>query len=130
MIAVPIKMNKEESAVSPLFGKAKWFAVLDNDGNLQEIVENVTQSGVDIMNTLISKNITTMLVSHIGKRPLIMAQHGRMEVFYVGKDRIMLKESFEKFKNNELPNAKDIPEEDLFAHHGHSHGDHDHHHHH
>ena len=32
MIAVPIKLNKQDSAVAPLFGKAKWFAFVSEEG--------------------------------------------------------------------------------------------------
>jgi len=28
LIAIPIKMNKKDAAVAPLFGKAKWFALI------------------------------------------------------------------------------------------------------
>ena len=32
-IAIPVKMNKENSAIAPLFGKAKWFAIVE-DGKM------------------------------------------------------------------------------------------------
>jgi len=41
-LAIPIKMNKENSAIAPLFGKAKWFAIVEND-NISIIPNN--QSG-------------------------------------------------------------------------------------
>ena len=30
-IAVPVKMNKDNSAIAPLFGKAKWFAIIEDE---------------------------------------------------------------------------------------------------
>ncbi len=29
-IAIPVKMNKENTALAPLFGKAKWFAIVED----------------------------------------------------------------------------------------------------
>ena len=34
MIAIPIKTNKENAVVSTLFGKSKWFAYIDENGNI------------------------------------------------------------------------------------------------
>jgi len=33
-LAIPVKTNKENPAISPLFGKAKWFAFVDIDVKL------------------------------------------------------------------------------------------------
>ncbi|WP_419676112.1 hypothetical protein ACN2CX_05120 [Aliarcobacter butzleri] len=38
MIAIPVKTDKEDTAVSTLFGKAKYFALIDN--NKINIVKN------------------------------------------------------------------------------------------
>ena len=32
MIAIPVKTDKPDTAVAPLFGKAKWFALVDDEG--------------------------------------------------------------------------------------------------
>jgi predicted Fe-Mo cluster-binding NifX family protein len=42
-IAIPVKMNKENPPLAPLFGKAKWFAVIE--GDTINIVENPAEGG-------------------------------------------------------------------------------------
>ena len=34
-LAIPVKTNKENPAISPLFGKAKWFAFVNIDGKIE-----------------------------------------------------------------------------------------------
>ena len=41
--AIPVKANKENPAVAPLFGKAKWFAVVKN--GKATIEKNPAQGG-------------------------------------------------------------------------------------
>ena len=54
MIAIPVKINKENTAVSTLFGKAKYFAFIEN--NKIEIVKNEQSGGKAVANWLKSKN--------------------------------------------------------------------------
>ena len=47
-IAIPVKMNKENPAIAPLFGKAKWFAIVEN--NEVSIVTNENAGGKLLLN--------------------------------------------------------------------------------
>jgi len=124
MIAMPVKTNKEDSAVSPVFGKVKFFALVDDNNNIK-FIENVEKSGSSAINLLISHGVKTLLMSHIGMRPFQMAISSGIDIYFVGKERVTISEAVEKFKNGEYPNAKDI-DSSLFA----SHSKSDHHHHH
>ena len=59
MIAIPVKTNKENTAVSTLFGKAKYFALIEN--NKIEILKNEQMGGKAVANWLKSKNIEVLI---------------------------------------------------------------------
>ena len=50
-LAIPVKTNKENPALSPLFGKAKWFAFVDIDGKI-EIKKNLCNGGAEVIRWL------------------------------------------------------------------------------
>jgi len=116
MIAMPVKSNKPDSAISPVFGKVKYFAIVDEVGNIQ-FVENREKSGMKAVQLLIENGVKTLLMSHIGERPFQLAINSGIEVFYVGKERITISEAVEKWKNGEFQNAKEV-DISLFSHHG------------
>ena len=128
MIGMPVKSAKPESAISPVFGKVKYFAIVDDNGNI-EFVENVEKSGVKAIELLLSKGVKTLLLSHLGKRPYEVALENNMKIYYVGKERITIKEAVEKLKNGEYPELATLDLEEFFNSHHHHH-DHDHGHHH
>lgn len=57
-IAVPVKSNKEDPAIAPLFGNSKRFAIIEN-GHIsikanpchgsQAVIEGLSQSGVNVL---------------------------------------------------------------------------------
>ena len=68
MIAIPVKTNKENTAVSTLFGKAKYFAFIEN--NKIEILKNEQMGGKAVANWLKNKNVDVLITSHLGEKPL------------------------------------------------------------
>lgn len=67
MIAIPVKTNKENTAVSTLFGKAKYFAFIEI--NKIEILKNEQIGGKAVANWLKSKNVEVLITSHLGEKP-------------------------------------------------------------
>ncbi|MBD3789131.1 MAG: hypothetical protein IE885_01975 [Campylobacterales bacterium] len=53
-IAIPVKTNKENPAVAPLFGKAKWFAFIEEDGKVT-IEPNPIPDGQAVIRWFIDK---------------------------------------------------------------------------
>ena len=68
MIAIPVKTNKENTAVSTLFGKAKYFAFIEN--NKIKILKNEQMGGKAVANWLKNKNVDVLITSHLGEKPL------------------------------------------------------------
>jgi predicted Fe-Mo cluster-binding NifX family protein len=132
MIAMPVKMNKENSAISPVFGKVKYFAIVSDNGEIQ-FIENIEKSGTKAVELLLSKGVKTLLMAHIGESPFKFALTKGIKIFFVGKERITINEAVQKFKNNQLIDATTIDLSQFSTHgkHDHQHEhNHEHHHHH
>jgi predicted Fe-Mo cluster-binding NifX family protein len=112
MIAIPLKLNKENSAVAPLFGKAKWFAFVEN-GNIT-IEKNEAQGGSGVVKWLLGKGVKTLIMQKMSQPPYQMIkEEGSISIFYVGSDRIELPEALKRYEDKELivlddTNAPDI----------------------
>ena len=111
-IAIPIKLNKKDSAVAPLFGKAKWFAFVE-DGEIT-IEKNETQGGSGVVKWLLGKGVKTLIMQKMSQPPYQMIkEEGSITILYVGSDRIELPEALKRYEANELivlddTNAPDI----------------------
>ncbi len=102
MIAVPIKLNKEDSAVAPLFGKAKWFAFANEEGEIT-IEKNEAKKGSAVVSWLLEKGVDVLLMQKMSEPPYEMIQEeGSITIFYVGKERIELKEALRKYADESL----------------------------
>jgi len=122
-IAVPVKMKRENPPLAPLFGKAKWFAVIE--GERVNIMENPAEGGRAVIEWFVSIGIDTVIFQEMGIAPYEMIQEvGNIDLFHAGYERILLKDILEKFKTGELPVIDDTNIGDIIAHHEgkHSHG--------
>ena len=100
MIAIPVKTDKENPAVTTLFGKAKWFAIVD--GDKITIEKNDINSGRAVVEYLISKGVTKLIFNHMGGNPFMLLQKAKIECFYSGKERILLSDVLSKLENDSL----------------------------
>lgn len=100
MIAVPVKTNKENPAVTTLFGKAKWFAIVDNDNITIE--KNELQGARAVVESLISRGITKVIFNHMGGNPFVLLQNANIECYYSGDERILLSDAIKKLNNAQL----------------------------
>jgi len=119
MIAMPVKTNSQESAISPVFGKVKYFAIVDSDNKIK-FVENLEKSGTKAVQLLLENGVTNLLTPHIGENPFQMALEKGLKVYFVGKERMTILEAVAKFRNSEFPDATTI-DKNLFIGHGGSH---------
>ncbi len=100
-IAIPVKMNNENPAIAPLFGKAKWFAIIEN--NQVTIIENEVHGGSAVIEWLNSIEVDTIIMQEMGDGPYQMVQRlGTMKIYHCGFDRITLNKVLEKFTHNSL----------------------------
>ena len=115
-IAIPVKMNRENPPLAPLFGKAKWFAIVE-DGSV-EIVQNMQKGGRAVIEWLSSMNVNIIIFQEMGHAPYEMIKEaGGMELFHAGYERILLDDVLIKFKNNALEKIGDANIDDIIKHH-------------
>lgn len=130
MIAIPVKTNGENPALSPLFGKAKWFAFVDQNG-VVTIEKNETQSGRVVVDTLAAKGVDTILFHHMGGNPFLLLKKANIKCFFGGDERITLQELLEKLQADALQEVTIENMNEYVEKGAHTHGhDHDHEHHH
>ncbi len=97
-IAVPVKMNKENSAVAPLFGKAKWFAFIE-DGVIN-IEKNTATGGAVVVDWLLEKGVNTQNMSNPPYQ--LIKEDGRIDILHAGEGRIELDELLKKYESGAL----------------------------
>jgi len=105
-IAIPVKMNKENAPLSPLFGKAKWFAIVE-DGTVK-FAENLQEGGKSVIKWLLSQEIDTIIFQEMGNTPYAMIKEaGSVNLFHAGYERVLLNDILEKFNADELVKIDD-----------------------
>ena len=116
-LAIPIKTNKENPAISPLFGKAKWFAFVDIDGKI-DIKQNLCNGGTQVINWLAQESVEAIIFREMGTTPYNLIKDIKIiTLFHSGYDRLLLDEAIAKFKNNELLLIDDTNIETIIAKH-------------
>ncbi len=113
-IAVPLKTNKEDSAISPLFGKAKYFAFIY--GTKIDIVKNELNSGSDIVNWFKNQGIEAVIIQSLGHSPYEMLKNSSIEIFYAGEGRVLLKDALNRLQKNQLSLVDDTNIDKLLKH--------------
>lgn len=135
MIAFPVKTDKENSAISPLFGKAKYFAFFDGE-NLN-IEKNPFEHGSELIAWFIQKGVKNIIIKEMGINPYNKIKNSNIGIYYAGEDRITTNEVIKKYINNNLELLDDNRmqkiikmHENSHTHdtHSHNHGEHHHHH--
>jgi predicted Fe-Mo cluster-binding NifX family protein len=124
-IAIPVKTNNTNPAVSPMFGKAKWFAFVED--NQVAIVKNSVGGGQAVIRWFIESGVDTVIIQEMGATPYEMIKaHGGMKLYHSGDERIMLEELLAKFHANMLRELDEDAMQEIIAHHegSHTHGDH------
>jgi predicted Fe-Mo cluster-binding NifX family protein len=121
-LAIPVKMNNENSAIAPLFGKAKWFAIVENEE--LSIIPNNQTSGQAVIELFDEMKIDILLIQEMGQSPYAKAKELGMMLYHTGFERILLSDVLEKFKNNDLEILDDTNMEKIIQHHQKRHPNH------
>ena len=107
-IAIPIKFDRDDSPVSPLFGHAKYFAFIQNDEI--KIEKNPYDGGVEVVKWLLDKGIDIVITQHIGLKPFVLLANEGVKCYYPGEGRVLIKDAIEAFKNK---NLEEITQENI-----------------
>ncbi len=124
MLAVAVKTDKENTAVSPLFGKAKYFAFYD--GETISIEKNDVGDGIAVIDWFVRKGVDTIIVKEMGANPYRRLEQTGIKLLYAGDERIEVAEIVKKYEAGELAplNAQQMQAiiKKHEGHHTHSHG--------
>ena len=117
-IAIPVKFNKENSPISPLFGHAKYFAFADNEDI--KIEENPYDGGIEVVKWLLDKEANIIITQHIGLKPFVLLHNKGVKCYFAGEGRVLIEDVIKNFKNI---NLEEITQENIekFAKHQHRH---------
>jgi len=103
LYAAPFKMNKEDSAITKVLGKAKYFGIYNDSTNKMEIIKNDETGGPAIFSQLAQKGVSVVLTPHAGPGAVNKATELGIELYYCGDERKLLLEAVVEFKNNKYP---------------------------
>ncbi len=118
LTAIPLKMNKPDSAVSPLFGHAKWFAFVTDDGQVR-IEANPYDGGMPVIDWLLAQGVKRIVTPHIGARPFVYLLEQGVKAWYPGEGRITLSEAIQMLRNpDETMERITLENVEQFARHG------------
>ncbi len=101
MIAIPIKTNSEQGVLAPLFGKAKYFALIDQQGSVK-IHHNGRDGGVRVAHWLKGLGVSALITNHLGEKPFHTLAKEGIKVYFAGTERQRIDEVLARFKENAL----------------------------
>jgi len=101
MIAVAVKTNNEKGVLAPLFGKAKYFSIVDDAGKITTH-KNAFEGGMKVARWIKDLGVTTVIANHLGDKPFQALQKAGIKVFFAGKERTELHDALAKMKAGEL----------------------------
>jgi len=115
-LAIPVKMDKDNPPIAPLFGKAKWFAIIKDEEI--KIIPNNQSGGQAVIEWLYEMKIDAILIQEMGISPYEkVKEYGTMTLYHTGFERILLSDVLEKFKNNDLEILDDTNIDKIIKHH-------------
>jgi len=101
--AAPLKMQKEESAITKVLGKAKYFGIFDDESNEMKVIVNEDPTGPAIFSVLHALGVDAVLTPHAGPGAVKAAMGLGIALFYCGDERKTLPEAVAEFKAQGYP---------------------------
>jgi len=101
--AAPFKMNKQDSAITKVLGKAKYFGIYDDATNKLEVIENENTGGPAIFLELKNRGVDVVLTPHAGPGAVTKAVEVGIDLYYCGDERKLLLEAVKEFQDGKYP---------------------------
>ncbi len=121
-IALPVKKQKDKYVLSPAFGKAKFFIIVDTDSNNEKVIENIHLNGKGIAEQLATEHVEAVITNHIGEGAFRHLKKFNIEVYFSQEKNIPVEEVLKLFEDNKLPkitseNFNMVPQHEHHHHH-------------
>jgi len=99
-----------DSLISPRFGRASYFLILDKEGQLEEVLSNqgveaMRGAGIAAGQQLASKGIKTLITGNIGPNSFDVLMLAGVKIFLTPFD-VTVKEAFLMWKEDKLTQVK------------------------
>jgi predicted Fe-Mo cluster-binding NifX family protein len=101
--AAPLKMQKEESAITKVLGKAKYFGIYDDSEGKMEVIVNENPTGPAIFTVLKAHGVDAVLTPHAGPGAVKASIQLGIGLFYCGDERKTLPEAVREYSENGYP---------------------------
>ena len=101
MIAIPVKSEEENSNLLEEFGKAEYFAFINN--NKIEILKNEQKDTQEIANWLKDKNVNILISSALKENTFYTLKNNGIKVYCSQGNKIKIDEVLLKYADGELP---------------------------
>ncbi len=115
--AAPFKMNKEDSAITKVLGKAKYFGIYDDATNKIKVIENLKPGGPAIFNQLLAEGVDVILTPHAGPGAVNASMRFGIKMYYCGEERKLFLEAVKEFQEGKYP---EITAQNFMQYHQHS----------
>jgi len=101
MVAAPLKNKKIDSPIMSHFSKAKFFALLDEKGDIKLLINNADtpEHTIDILNI---HGVDTLICAYLTQKTLDHATSLGIKVFDCGREPISLISAEKKRQDNTL----------------------------
>ncbi|MFZ2968996.1 MAG: NifB/NifX family molybdenum-iron cluster-binding protein [Sulfuricurvum sp.] len=101
ILSLPIKSARTDATLAPLFGNAKHFAFVDEEGVIttQPMEQN---GGKDVARTLLTHNVDVLIVSHLGLNPFVLLKTYGIKVYFGGEKRMTISQAVAAFHEDKL----------------------------
>jgi predicted Fe-Mo cluster-binding NifX family protein len=108
-IAVAVKSDIENPVMSPLFGKATFFAIATSNLDYKDttIIEPSHSHGTEVIDYFYNIGVNTLLISRMGLSPYNKAKSMGMKIFYVEQRKMPIDSLLEQLKLNNLEEMTD-----------------------
>jgi predicted Fe-Mo cluster-binding NifX family protein len=101
--AAPFKMNKPDSAITKVLGKAKYFGIYDDETNEVEVMVNENPGGPAFFMDLKAKGVSVVLTPHAGPGAVRASMELGIDMYYCGDERKLLLEAVKEFQEGKYP---------------------------
>ena len=130
-IVIPVKTSGENPPLAPLFGKAKWFAFVEEGKVTME--KNPAQGGQAVIQWFIDQGVDAIIFQEMGTTPYQMIRsQEHIKLYHAGFERVLLDDILKRYREGTLPEADEAAMVQIIAHHegkhAHGGGHHGHHH--
>jgi predicted Fe-Mo cluster-binding NifX family protein len=101
--ASPLKMNKEDSAITKVLGKAKYFGIYDTETNKLEVIVNEDPTGPAIFMVLKDLGIDAVLTPHAGPGAVKASMQLGITLYYCGDERKIMLDAVKEYQEGKYP---------------------------